>query len=180
VTGQPVSFVDPFGLGTLSYDSFFQELLGSDSILWTTEMGQQWLKKLESQELNVKVELGRLCQDPITELIDERGFPTSIHSQRRRPVYWRITIDPKRKIGIMGSEGPFIASLIRLLVHELGHGVGAEDSGGSWYEMFPWFRSDDYMMDNVNQWENPWMEELGETIPRILYSPVTELCSCER
>jgi len=180
VTGRPVSFVDPFGLGTLSYDSFFQELLGPDSILWTTEMGQKWLNMLESQDLNVDVKLGRLCQDPITELIDRFGLPTSIHSQRSRPVYWQITIDPKRKMGIMGSEGAFISSLIRLLVHELGHGVGAEDSGGIWYEIIPWFRSDDYMMDNVNQWENPWMKELGENIPRIRYSPVTELCSCER
>ncbi|MEK8016546.1 MAG: hypothetical protein VSS75_006730 [Candidatus Parabeggiatoa sp.] len=50
---------------------------------------------------------------------------------------------------------------------------------GGWYEIIPWFRSDDYMMDNIKQWENPWMKELGETIPRIRYSPVTELCSCE-
>jgi RHS repeat-associated protein len=180
VTGQPVSFVDPFGLGALSYDPFFKELLGPDSILWTTETGLQWLWELASQELDVKVKLGRYCKAPITELIDEHGFPTSMDSQRYKPEYWLITIDPKRKMGLMGPEGPFIASLTRILVHELGHGVGAKDSGGAWYEMIPWFRSDDYMMDNVKQWENPWMKELGEKIPRIRYSPVTELCSCER
>jgi len=180
VTGQPVSFIDPFGLAQLTYDSFFEEFLGPDSILWETETGQKWFWELANQELNVDVKLGMYCEDPITKLMDQYDLPTSMDSQRSKPTYWLITIDPKRKLALMGSEGPFIASLIRILVHELGHGVGAEDSGGSWYEFISWFRSDDYMMDNVNQWENPWMEELGENIPRIRYSPVTELGSCER
>jgi len=181
VTGRPVSFVEPFGLGALTYDSFFEEFLGPKSKLWTTKTGKQWSLDLASQKLDVRVKLGMFCKDPITELMDQYGLPTSMNSQRSKPKYWLITIDPKRKMGLMGSKGSFIASLIRILVHELGHGVGAEDTGGAWYEyIFSKLQSDNYKMDNINQWENPWMEELGEKNPRIRYSPVTELCSCER
>jgi len=180
VGGNPNRSIDPFGLASLYYDPYFEPYLGPNSRYWNTNTGQEWLALLKQQKLDIRVKLGKNCKDPDTSLMSERGFPTTMNSLREPPKYWEITIDPNRKIGLNGSGGSFIASLDRILVHELGHGVGGLDSGGSWYEFIPWFRSSDYRMDNIRKWENPWMKELGETIERTEYSPVTDMCSCSR
>jgi len=175
VTGQPVSFVDPFGLKVGYVDPVFLPLIEK---IKSTKKGKELWEKIEKNPLTINIYVGKThCDTNANPNSDKDGNPTKWKIQVYTGSHDHLKL-PGRKDG---RYTPFTPSVTRSLAHELGHTTGTEDDGGERFLdllSFLWGGKNLVQMNNVHEWENPIMFPLDE-IERTGYSPETSQNKCD-
>ncbi len=153
VGNDPINYIDLYGLRLWPWEKpVYLHFIGN----WSAE-DKAWAESSLNRVLNTK--RGKELEN----MIRDQGVPRTIHlatygskNECDDAPTTEIHISLNALVPIETQWGTIFATLDRKIAHELGHAVtGTRDSGPA-------------NMDNVNQNENPIMEELGEA-KRIEY-----------
>ncbi len=183
VGGNPVGGMDVFGLKVGYVDPEFQDDI---EIIRSTPKGRDLWKKIEDLPYVVNIYASQShCDNYSQPRKDANG-------KRYYDIYVYPKSHPHLKFAGYDSEGNRVryGSPTRALSHELGHPLGVEDTGGNAYSGAldailmsindEWAWESNYMMENVNTWENPVMTPIdGFTRTRYM-EPRPDGCTCGR